>query len=64
MKHLKKIIALSMSVALLSCTGTAFPILSDMNMPVSAYVYDDTGKLHYGDFDYIILDDGGVEISR
>ena len=64
MKHLKKIIALSMSLALLSCTGNSFPILSDMNMPVSAYVYDDTGKLHYGDFDYVILDDGGVEISR
>ena len=42
MKHLKKIIALSMSLALLSCTGNSFSIISDMNMPVSAYVYDDT----------------------
>ncbi len=64
MKHLKKIIALSMSLALLSCTGNSFSIISDMNMPVSAYVYDDTGKLHYGDFDYILTDNGDVEISR
>ena len=64
MKHLKKIIALSMSLALLSCTGTAFPVISDMNTTVSAYVYDDTGKLHFGDIDYIVTDSGEVEISR
>ena len=64
MKCLNKVIALSMSLALLSYMGADMPVISNMDIPVSAYIYDDTGKLHYGDFDYVLTDSGGVEISR
>ena len=62
MKGLKKAVALGIALAVVSCGIAAMPAVSGTE--VSAYYYNDEGKLHSGDFDYVLTDSGEVEIAR
>ncbi len=60
MKLFKKLIALSLSAAMLACAGNA----ASLNMAVSAYSleYEGSDVFVYNDFEYIINDQDTVEI--
>ncbi len=62
MKGLKKAVALGIALAVVSCGIAAMPAVSGTE--VSAYYYNDEGKLHAGDFDYVLTESGEVEIAR